>query len=608
MIGFKNCRFDLLILFLFLNFFMFIVEGNSQSGTESLLTELANAEAKSNDVEIANVCNKLGFNYWSAGQLDEAIHYFSRSLKINESNSNKNAVANLNNYLGLIYSDFNQFESSVLHLKKALEIRKSLNDKKNIFAELLNLAIVYRQEKDFNQAMSMLNTGLEIAKEMNDLNSLRRCYGMMAENYESLGNPEKSFEYFNLFATIDKEINRIEQQRIETESKQQINLAQQKTREALTQKEQKEIQLIKTEEELSKEIQLSQSRQMEIELLNKENQIKELVLLEQSARLSNERIIRKAILFGLAISLSFGGGLFHAYRQTQRANTLLAKRNKEINQQKDRIEEQQLKIAEAYGEIKDQNQKINRSLIYAQRIQQAMLSHWDKINDHIPDSMVFFKPRDIVSGDFYYFNEIKAMPNKCLIAAADCTGHGVPGAFMSMIGINLLHEIIELKNIVSPHEILFELNRGIRKSLKQDKSNNKDGMDISLVVYDLESKTLEYSGARNPLIYFQDGKMREIKGNRQSIGGIPDTENKIFSQKVIPVDRPTTFYLFSDGFQDQFGGEKGDKFLSKNFFKMLKEIHQYDWKEQEIFMETHLHRWKLHYPQIDDILIIGFRL
>jgi serine phosphatase RsbU (regulator of sigma subunit) len=580
----------------------------SQINTETLLAELAKAEAKSNEVETANICNKLGFNFWSLGQHQEAILYFSKSLKINDQNNNSNAVANLYNYIGLIYSDLNQFEASIQHLENALSIRRNLKDKKNIFAELLNLATVYRQKKDFAQAVDLLDLSLEIAKEMSDLASLRRCYGMLAENYESLGNPEKSFEYFNLFSTIDKEIKRVEQQKIEAETKQKINLAEQKTKEALTQKEEKEIQLVKTEEELNREIQISLARQMEIELLNKENQIKELIVLEQTARLANERIIRNSVLLGLVLALSFGGGLFHAYRQKQKANLLLAKSNKEIKEQKDRIELQQMKIAEAYTEIKDKNLKINRSIIYAQRIQQAMLSHWDKLSSVIPDSFVFFKPRDIVSGDFYYFKKIKGLSNRCIIVAADCTGHGVPGAFMSMIGINLLREIVELKNIVSPELILSELHLGIRKALKQGSSNNKDGMDISLVVYDPENKTIEFSGARNPLIYFQKGKMKEIKGDRQSIGGIPDTDHKKFTKKVIHIDQPTTFYLFSDGFQDQFGGEKGDKLLSKNFNSMLQDIHLSSWKEQDKFLETYLHRWKINYPQIDDILIIGFRL
>lgn len=586
---------------------LYFVPAKAQNN-DQLLLDLQKAESASNQLEIANICNKLGFNYWSAAQYQDAITYFSKSLKINEEVNNRNAIANINNYLGLIYSDLHQYEPAINHLTTALNIRQSLKDKKGQFSEMINLTVVYRQKNDYQKAIDWLNQALVLAKELNDITALRRCYGMMAENYESLGNSEKSIENYNMFSAMDKEIKKQEQERIETEAKKKVNQAELKTREALTQKEAKEIQLIQKEEELSKEIQISRARQMEIELLNKENQIKELEVKEQKARLVIERIVRNTVISGLVVALGLGGFLMIAYRQKQKANVLLAKQNKEIREQKDRIELQQIKIAEAYVEIREQNQKINRSIIYARRIQQAMLYNWNHIKKHIPDSFTFFRPRDIVSGDFYYAKEIKGKNPKFLVAAVDCTGHGVPGAFMSMIAIELLHEIIELKNITSPEKILSELHLCIRKALRQGETNNKDGMDISMTVYDPVANTIEFAGARNPLIYFQNGKMKEIKGDRLSIGGIPDTDHKVFTKTTISIDHPTTFYLSTDGFQDQFGGEEGNKLLYKNFRNFLKDIHDSSWKEQEKLMETYLHQWKGDFPQIDDILVIGFKL
>lgn len=576
---------------------------------EALVKELKSAEAASDNSEIARISNKIGFSYWSVGQLNEAVVYFSRSLKLNEASENFNGAAALHNYLGLIHSDLRSYDLALQHLEKALALRRQLRDQKNIFAELLNLAVLYRQMGANEISVTAIEEALELAKEMNDIVMLRKCYGMLAEVHESLKNTEKSIEYYNLFATLDKEIRKQEQQKLEAETRQKVILAEQKTREALNEKQEKEIQLQKTEEELVKEIQVSKERQLQIELLNKENEIKELMVAQQEERIQNERLIRNTTLAGLGIMLLFAGFLFYAFRQKQKANRLLAKRNKEINQQKERIEGQQMKIAEAYIEIREKNQKINRSIVYGRRIQQAILSHWDRIYDVIPDSFVFFKPRDIVSGDFYYFKEIKSKQPKYVIAAVDCTGHGVPGAFMSMIATELLHEIIDLKKEHSPDKILSELHYGIRMALKQSSSRNKDGMDISLVVYDPAARTLEFAGARNPLIYFCNGSMNEIKGDRQSIGGIPDTDHKTFTKTIVPIDGPGVFYLFTDGFQDQFGGIKGDKLLPKNFKNLLCEIHQMDWKEQKRMLETQLHRWQgTGYPQIDDILIIGFRL
>lgn len=579
------------------------------SGIEELIKELKGAEAAGDKSEAARLCNKIGFGYWSANRLTDAIPYFSKSLQYNEDSENLNGAAALHNYLGLIYSDLHNYDLAFQHLESALKIRRQLNDKKNVFSELLNIAVLRRQKGDHAASIPLIEEALEIGKELNDIVLLRRCYGMLAEAHESLKNTEQSIEYYNLFAALDKEIRRQEQQKLEAEARQKINLAEQKTREALTEKEQKELELQKTEEELVRESQVSKERQLQIELLNKENELKELEVARQEETLRNERQLRNTILAALTGMFILAGFLFHALRQKQKANILLAKKNKEISAQKERIEGQQLKLAEAYVEIRNKNQKINRSIMYARRIQQAMLSHWDKINEVIPDSFVFFKPRDIVSGDFYYFREIKGERPKYVIAAVDCTGHGVPGAFMSMIATELLHEIIDLKMVHAPHLILSELHYGIRQSLKQGSTKNKDGMDISLVVYDPALQTLEFSGARNPLIYFRNGKLIEIKGDRQSIGGIPDTDYKTFTQTTVHIDGPTTIYLFTDGFQDQFGGIDGEKLLPKNFKNLLCEVHQLSWKEQNRMLETQLHRWQgANYPQIDDILIIGFRL
>lgn len=579
------------------------------AGVEELMRELEAAETAGDKSDAARLYNKIGFSYWSANQPNEAIPYFSKSLQYNQSSENLNGAATLHNYLGLIYSDLRNFDLALQHLENALELRRKLKDKRNEFSELLNIAVLHRQKGDHAASVPLTEKALELGKEMNDIVMLRRCYGMLAEAHESLKNTEKSIEYYNLFATLDKEIRRQEQQRMEADAKQKINLAEQKTRAALTEKELKELELQKTEQELVKEIQVSKERQLQIELLNKENEIKELQVARQEESLQNERLLRNTILAALAVMFILAGFIFRALRQKQKANLLLAKKNREINAQKERIEGQQLKIAEAYVEIRNKSQKINRSIVYARRIQQAMLSHWDKVYDSVLDSFVFFKPRDIVSGDFYYFREIDGEQPKYVIAAVDCTGHGVPGAFMSMIATELLHEIIDLKKVHSPHLILSELHAGIRQSLKQGSTKNKDGMDISLVVYDPASQTIEFAAARNPLIYFQNGKMTEIKGDRQSIGGIPDTDHKTFSNKTIRVEGSATFYLFTDGFQDQFGGIEGEKLLPKNFKKLLCEIHQLSWKEQNRMLETQLHRWQgSNFPQIDDILIIGFRV
>lgn len=262
---------------------------------------------------------------------------------------------------------------------------------------------------------------------------------------------------------------------------------------------------------------------------------------------------------------------------------------------------------EAEAQVIKQNKKIIDSIHYAKRIQNAMLREPREIKRVFSNSFILFQPRDIVSGDFYWFDIVN---NKRFIAAVDCTGHGVPGAFMSMIGSNLLEEIIIRRQIHSPDEILDELHIGIRKALHQDATRIHDGMDISLCVVDQDKQVVEFSGAHNPLVYGLGEQIKVIRGNRFSIGGKRFGKERKFTKHVIPITADmTTFYIYTDGFQDQFGGEKNSKFMNIHFRDILKGIQLLPMKEQEHHLQEKLSNWMTNrYKQIDDILVIGFRV
>lgn len=262
---------------------------------------------------------------------------------------------------------------------------------------------------------------------------------------------------------------------------------------------------------------------------------------------------------------------------------------------------------EAEAQIIKQNKKIIDSIHYARRIQNALLREPKELKKIFPNSFILYQPRDIVSGDFYWFESIE---NKRFIAAVDCTGHGVPGAFMSMIGSNLLEEIILRRHIYSPDEILNQLHIGIRKALHQDETRVQDGMDISLCVIDEVDRSLEFAGAHNPLVYGIGDDIRLIRGNRFSIGGRRYGKERSFSKHRIELSADmTTFYIYTDGFQDQFGGERNTKLLNKNFRKILQDIQQMSIEDQATHLHKILHQWMTpQQRQIDDILVIGFQL
>jgi serine phosphatase RsbU (regulator of sigma subunit) len=276
------------------------------------------------------------------------------------------------------------------------------------------------------------------------------------------------------------------------------------------------------------------------------------------------------------------------------------------------LEIRNAEIKKQNKEIKTQNLKINQSINYARNIQGALLPEINSIKEVFSDSFIFFSPRDVVSGDFYWFYKIPGKEHLRIVAAIDCTGHGVPGAFMSMLGMSFLEEIVIDKGILEPKDILESLHSMIKTSLNQETTGNSDGMDAAVCIYNTKTKKLTFAGAVNPLIIIQSGQLTTVNGNYFGIGGtmkgIPPNE-RMFEQQTISIDGSAVCYIFSDGFSDQFGGENGKKYLLKNFVNFIHSIHQLPFvKQKELLAET-LRKWQGDlYPRVDDVLVIGFRL
>lgn len=276
----------------------------------------------------------------------------------------------------------------------------------------------------------------------------------------------------------------------------------------------------------------------------------------------------------------------------------LEKSNIEIETQKTLLEQAFEELDDAYGDI-------TSSITYAKRIQDAMLPKPSLLELYFDDILIFFKPRDIVSGDFYWFAQEQ---NKFIIVAADCTGHGVPGALMSMLGINLLNEIVSNNKNTSPDKILSLLDIGINYTLDQEKSRNSDGMDIAVCTIDLSNKVLEYAGAHNPLLLMQENELKIIPANRLGVGGFDKKQKSVYTKHTIEIDKPTTMYIYSDGYQDQFGGKHRRKFMSKKFKQLLFKIHDKPMHEQNKILTTTLDEWQDGQSQIDDILVLGLKI
>jgi serine phosphatase RsbU (regulator of sigma subunit) len=337
----------------------------------------------------------------------------------------------------------------------------------------------------------------------------------------------------------------------------------------------------------------------ENQLLDKDRREKELEIRQQKLAKrfafgigSLMLLVAATILYGLISTRKKNQKLAQSKRQIEMINSDLEVKNSEIRKQKDIIEQK--------------NQSITDSIQYASRIQTAVLPPINFISDWGIDNFILYKPKDIVSGDFYW--GVKN-DEKIIIAAGDCTGHGVPGAFMSMLGHAFLDEIITTKKVTDAAAILNALRDEIINTLKQKGTAGeaRDGMDISLVIIDLKAGKLDYAGANNPLYLIRDGKMIRYKADRMPIG-IHFITFTPFSNQSVEIEKGDYLYLFSDGFADQFGGPKGKKFMYKPFQDLLLKHHDKPMELQKEILDNTFGKWKNDREQVDDVLVIGMHM
>ncbi|MFT4594969.1 MAG: serine phosphatase RsbU (regulator of sigma subunit) [Bacteroidia bacterium] len=274
----------------------------------------------------------------------------------------------------------------------------------------------------------------------------------------------------------------------------------------------------------------------------------------------------------------------------------------ELNQSKN-------KIGKALEELNEKNEDLLSSIHYARLIQNAILPSEDRFRKVLPGSFVFHRPRDIVSGDFYWLQE---HDDKIMVAAVDCTGHGVPGAFMSIIGNNSLNAAVREEGLTTPSLVLDSLNRGVSSTLTLQADINdvgiKDGMDIAFVTIDYKNKKIQYAGAYNPLYIIRDGQLIETKGDKFPIGLSIDDRLKLFTNHTFDLIEGDVVYIFSDGYPDQFGGPMGKKFKYEQFRNLLLEIHELSPRKQFKQVSNRFEEWMGDLVQVDDVLVIGFRV
>ena len=475
--------------------------------------------------------------------------------------------------------------ASTMETNKKLEIDNLRMHSENKLKEIEML----KKEQDLQQALikekenELLAKKLEAEKKANELTFFEQ-----EKKIKGLLFMEKEKEILEKQLEAEKRAREIENLKIITRQQQMEGILHEK-------------ELKDAKENIFKEKYLAEMSQKELTVANKEKKIKE-------KEIAEGKKVFNYLLSGFLIIALFSFFLIRNIRQKKKANALLATQAVEINFQKAEIEEKSRLIEE-------KNQETLQSIIYAKRIQNAILPPASEIAPYLKDYFIFYKSKDIVSGDFYFFSDKYAKDqNKVIFAAVDCTGHGVPGAFMSMIGTEKLKDAIDASN--KPGDILKELNLGVKGALRQSGDNlnaTRDGMDLSLCAIPIikegeSSAKIEYSGANRPLWIVNNNKeLIEYKATKCSIGGLT-ADDQVFENHEIELQKGETFYLFSDGFADQFGGENSKKLMTKNFKEILVSINNKSLKDQKKYLAEFFETWKGQNEQIDDILVIGVKV
>jgi len=476
----------------------------------------------------------------------EALDYYEQALAVWEEEEYPEGIIGSLHNMGIIYVTAGMPDMALPYLRRALAIAQELNDRAVESSIYLRLGQVYILFENYRRASEYLNRSLDLALELDTKEILMGVYEVLSDLNIKQGRYMAALSYFKLHAAIKDTLTRKE--RLDQITEMQVKYETEAT--------EKENALLMAESELA------------------------------DTRLRWTRIILTLTIIAIVIFLIMVVQLIRANNLKKKANIELAQKNTLITEQK---------------------KEITDSIEYASRIQNAMLPPGDYLDSLLPERFIFFKPRDIVSGDFYYITE---KDGKVICVVADCTGHGVPGAFMSMLGISFLNEIIS-KHRDLPHsnEILEELRAHVIKSLHQTGKvgESQDGMDLALYIIDMETRKMEFSGANNSLWFVRDGELLEKKADKMPIG-IYSWVEKSFTRHEMDLQEGDLVYAFSDGYSDQFGGPLQKKFMSRNFKKMLLKNHTKSMKEQKKILIETLEQWMADTSQVDDILVVGVRV
>lgn len=549
--------------------------GNYEEAVRTYMEALKNFEAIGDENNAGTVYGSLGITYWQQGNLDFALQYLRKSLVIMRKHKKKyNTLSNLNN-IGGIFFEQKKYDSALVYLQESIVPTEELKDTAGLGDIYVNLGATYLLLHKLPEAVAMSQKGIFYSRISGNEYALQTAYSTLGGvNAEQLRYPE-AIVYYDSSNTICLKLNAREALKANYKSLADIYLATGNFEKAyFFQKQYADIK-----DSLLSEANLKQINEMDAKY---QSSRKDKALLEEQNESDKKTIIIYAAAAGLGLLLVLLFFIYRSFRIKQKSEA-------EITRQKTIIEEQ--------------NKEILDSIHYAERIQQSLLPPEPLRLRLLPSSFVFYQPRSIVAGDFYWMNE---QQEHLIFAVADCTGHGVPGALMSVVCGNALNRTVNEYGITEPGKILDKVRELIIASFGTGKHEVSDGMDISLCCWHAASHTMQWAGANNPLWYIRNNVMYELKGDKQPVGRFE--HSKPFTTHTLQVEPGDQFYLFSDGYADQFGGGDGKKFKYRQLKDLLLAGAALPPEKQAGQLRDTFLNWKGNLEQIDDVCIMGVRI
>ena len=531
------------------------IAGKHEASIKTYNDYLAKVRANSLKLSIAVAYNNIGIRYIALNKFDSAMICFDSSLYYYEIENDNIGIARIFNNKATVFLKTNQPKMALSYFEKAYEKRKKHNAGISSYSEsVINIGKANLLLGNTIEAKKNFNKGYQLGHSINSKELQKRALEGLKEVYYVEENYKKAFELQKEYHQLVDSLygKHIRDELITNEISGKFN-----------------NKIIKDS------IALSQRELFHKEELKHQQKI-------QEQKNSRNTLIKTFLIFVLIMTVVLLFILYKRFKEKKKSNVI-------ILSQKEELQQKQMEIVD--------------SINYAKHLQDAILPSKSTIESHLPDSFIFYKPKAIVAGDFYWIDKVD---DKVIFAVADCTGHGVPGAMVSMICNGALNRAVREFNLIDTGLILEKTRSLVAEYFIESEKDIRDGMDIAICVLDFKRNNIQYSGANNPIWYVRNNEIIEIKASKQSVGKTP--KYFPFNTSEIQLKKNDVFYLFSDGFADQFGGEKGKKYKYKKFKQFLNTISSISMNDQKLAIAKEFLSWKGDFEQVDDVCIMGVRI